>query len=209
MLFDLILVAWRKGGSRRARTSGSAVHLLVLNYSHEISPVLRLFLSPQISVQALFVAYHLFIWPIAEHVHQFLELLSLSIQLILLVCFTFMMGEAKHSHTMEGLIVGALSSMTPTLSASPLHQQLRAASGTLNVSVGSVVTVIWVIHAISLGPRLVLTRSYVIPAPRDCLYSPENTSCAYHSGDSSPRFRSLMRSGSSSSHHVSSSSSTI
>jgi hypothetical protein len=138
--FDTCGVA--QGGSRRARTSGPAVHLLVLNYSHEISPVLRLFLSPQIGVQALLIAYHLFIWPIAEHFHQFLELLSLSTQLILLVCFTFMMGETKHSHTMESLIVGAISWMTLTLSASPLHQQLRAASGTLNVSVGSVVTVI-------------------------------------------------------------------
>jgi hypothetical protein len=45
----------------------------------------------------------------ADHYQQVIELLTLATQLILLVCFTFQMGETSFSFTMESVIVGALS----------------------------------------------------------------------------------------------------
>jgi hypothetical protein len=51
----------------------------------------------------------MFIWPMADHNQQVIELLTLATQLMLLVCFTFQMGEKSFSLTMESVIVGALS----------------------------------------------------------------------------------------------------
>jgi hypothetical protein len=63
----------------------------------------------QIAAHALFLSYQMFIWPIADIYQQVIELLTLAAQLILLVCFTFQMGESSFSHTLESVIVGALS----------------------------------------------------------------------------------------------------
>jgi hypothetical protein len=51
----------------------------------------------------------MFIWPIADIYQEVIELLTLATQLILLVCFTFQMGESSFSLTLESVIIGALS----------------------------------------------------------------------------------------------------
>jgi hypothetical protein len=67
----------------------------------------------QIAVHALFLSYQMFIWPLANHYQQVIELMTLVLQLMLLVCFTFQMGERSFSLTMESVIVGALSCRPP------------------------------------------------------------------------------------------------
>lgn len=61
----------------------------------------------QIAVQALFLSYQMFIWPIADRFHQGLELFTLATQLLLLVSFTSMMDGTSESQTLESVIVGA------------------------------------------------------------------------------------------------------
>lgn len=61
----------------------------------------------QIGVQSLYLAYVLFIWPLADSFHQGLELITVLSQLMLLVCFTNMMQDGIYSRTLESTVVGA------------------------------------------------------------------------------------------------------
>ena len=59
------------------------------------------------------MSYQMFIWPLADHFHQVLELLTVVSQLMLLVCFTNFMGEGIPSNTLGSVIVGTLLSDRP------------------------------------------------------------------------------------------------
>ena len=60
------------------------------------------------------MSYQMFIWPLADRFHQVLELLTVATQLLLLVCFTNLMGEENNSDTLSSMIVGAPLSDTPS-----------------------------------------------------------------------------------------------
>jgi hypothetical protein len=82
-------------------------------------------MCPQIGIQALYLAYQLFIWPLADTFYQVQELITVFAQLMLLVCFTNMMRDGNYSRTLEATVVGVqLQCWQATWHTLPTHRLL-------------------------------------------------------------------------------------